>query len=444
MVYANAGPTGSNPMTGIIGYLLGLKGPSGFGSGSTAEEVVSRWDGRGKVVVITGASVGLGLESAVRLAGRGATVVLAARDRERCRRACDAVRAAHPGARLHGLRLDLADLDSVREFAEEVRRLPEVVGDGGGVAAGASSSSSALGGGGVTATVAARGGGAGAGASKSGGSDSSGGGGGSGGIGNGSAGAGAGAGGGGVYCLMCNAGVMALPRRAAYPLVAAADAASPEEQPDLQWRTNHAGHHLLARLLEPELRRAGEHARRNSGDGSGDCARAVFLSSVAHFTTYLAKDGGPVRLSPFGGPSQYDPWLAYGQSKLCNLLCAREFATRWAADGAPVVSVACHPGVIVATDLFRHMPLCSWAPVRAALSLLWKPFLKSIAQGAATQCYLATAKIAPAGSRAGVTNASYYADVNVSPSSRAAADDALGRRLWDVTEGYVGGGGACV
>lgn len=334
--------------------------------------------------MITGAATGLGLESARQLAGRGATVVLGARDAGRLKRACDAIRAAQPAARLHALRLDLSDLDSVRDFAAEVKRLPDVSrGSGGGGGAGS---------------------------------------------------------GGGVYCLMLNAGVMALPTRAAFPLSAAAGAASPEEQPDLQLLTNHVGHHLLARLLEPELLRAGQALPPS------DRARAVFLASCAHFTTYPSSRGGPVRLAPFGGPAAYDPWLAYGQSKLCNVLDARAFAARWRDANAPAVAVSVHPGVIVGTELFRHFPGMSWAPLRAVVALLLRPCLKTIKQGAATQVFAATGPIGgdEGGGGEGVRNGAYYADCRISPSSAASADDALGRRLWDATEGLVGGGGAAV
>jgi len=43
-------PFGRNPLK----YFLGLPGPSGFGSGSTAAAVAANWDGSGKVVLITG------------------------------------------------------------------------------------------------------------------------------------------------------------------------------------------------------------------------------------------------------------------------------------------------------------------------------------------------------------------------------------------------------
>lgn len=72
----------------------------------------------GRRAVVTGASSGLGLEVARRLAGAGAEVVLAVRSLERGERAANQIREAHPGARLEVRALDLADLASVRAFAE--------------------------------------------------------------------------------------------------------------------------------------------------------------------------------------------------------------------------------------------------------------------------------------------------------------------------------------
>ncbi len=74
----------------------------------------------GRRAVVTGASGGLGLEVARRLAGAGAEVVLAVRSLERGARAADLIRADHPDARLEVRLVDLADLASVRAFAEEL------------------------------------------------------------------------------------------------------------------------------------------------------------------------------------------------------------------------------------------------------------------------------------------------------------------------------------
>ena len=75
----------------------------------------------GKLALVTGANSGIGFEAALALAGRGARVVLACRSEARGSEALATIAAAHPGADLSLMRLDLADLDDVRRFAEEFR-----------------------------------------------------------------------------------------------------------------------------------------------------------------------------------------------------------------------------------------------------------------------------------------------------------------------------------
>src|SRR6185436_8304258 len=65
-----------------------------FGAQSTADEVLDGVDLRGKRILVTGASAGLGVETARALAARGAFVVGAARDLSKARRATEAVRMA--------------------------------------------------------------------------------------------------------------------------------------------------------------------------------------------------------------------------------------------------------------------------------------------------------------------------------------------------------------
>lgn len=96
---------------------------TGFHSASTAEEVSSGWDGRGKVVVITGASTGLGLESARVLAARGAEVIMGVRDMDKAKRNAEAITQRNPQAKLLLLPLDLASLASVKAFAKQVKAL---------------------------------------------------------------------------------------------------------------------------------------------------------------------------------------------------------------------------------------------------------------------------------------------------------------------------------
>lgn len=74
----------------------------------------------GRVAIVTGANGGLGLASAKALAGRGAHVVMAARNQAKATTARDEILAAHPDASLEVIALDLGSLTSVRLAAEEV------------------------------------------------------------------------------------------------------------------------------------------------------------------------------------------------------------------------------------------------------------------------------------------------------------------------------------
>jgi NAD(P)-dependent dehydrogenase (short-subunit alcohol dehydrogenase family) len=74
----------------------------------------------GKVAVVTGANGGLGLASAKALAGKGAHVVMAARDQAKAADAFAEIRAAHPDASLEIVELDLGSLASVDAAAETI------------------------------------------------------------------------------------------------------------------------------------------------------------------------------------------------------------------------------------------------------------------------------------------------------------------------------------
>jgi NAD(P)-dependent dehydrogenase (short-subunit alcohol dehydrogenase family) len=78
----------------------------------------------GRRAIVTGATSGLGLETARVLAARGAHVLLTGRDEERTDQAVRRVRAAVPGGSVEPAGLDLADLSSVRAFAAEAGALP--------------------------------------------------------------------------------------------------------------------------------------------------------------------------------------------------------------------------------------------------------------------------------------------------------------------------------
>ena len=77
-------------------------------------------DLQGRVAVVTGANGGLGLASAKALAGKGAHVVMAARDQAKATAAHDEILAAHPAASLELVELDLGSLASVAGAATQI------------------------------------------------------------------------------------------------------------------------------------------------------------------------------------------------------------------------------------------------------------------------------------------------------------------------------------
>lgn len=193
--------------------------------------------------------------------------------------------------------------------------------------------------------------------------------------------------------ILCNAGVMAIAERT---LV---------HGQELQFLTNHVGHFILVTGLLDQL---------------VDDGRVVMLSSGAH--AWAPPPG--IVFDDLTLASSYSPTLAYGQSKLANLLFARALARRF--EGTHRTANAVHPGVI-STNLGRHMPLA----MRAVMPLASVLALKTTPQGAATQCYVATHP-----SLAGVSG-EYFADCNLAKSSKHAQDAAMGERLWEVTESIV-------
>ena len=82
----------------------------------TAEDIP---DQTGKIVIVTGANSGLGFEDTRALAKKGASVIMACRSIDKAEDAARQIRAEHPAADLTIMPLDLASLDSVRQFAQD-------------------------------------------------------------------------------------------------------------------------------------------------------------------------------------------------------------------------------------------------------------------------------------------------------------------------------------
>jgi NAD(P)-dependent dehydrogenase (short-subunit alcohol dehydrogenase family) len=202
--------------------------------------------------------------------------------------------------------------------------------------------------------------------------------------------------GGALDALICNAGIMALPQL------------QQAHGYELQFFANHVGHFMLVTGLLDTLTAHG---------------RVVMLSSRAH----RRAPAGGIQFDNLSGERGYRPFSAYGQSKMANLLFAKELSRRLGTGGRGALAV--HPGVI-ATHIGRHMAGPAATVFFGVGSLL---FLKSIPQGAATQCFAA---VHP---RAAALSGAYLVDCQVARPRADAEDSALARRLWEVSEQIVAG-----
>jgi NAD(P)-dependent dehydrogenase (short-subunit alcohol dehydrogenase family) len=90
-----------------------------FGRDSTTADVLAGLELGGRVVLVTGASGGLGAEAARALAEKGATVTLAVRDVDKGRQVAESIRSEHAGADVEVMGLDLTSPASIRRFAGE-------------------------------------------------------------------------------------------------------------------------------------------------------------------------------------------------------------------------------------------------------------------------------------------------------------------------------------
>ena len=126
-----------------------------------------------------------------------------------------------------------------------------------------------------------------------------------------------------IDILINNAGIMACPYW------------KTEDGFEMQFGVNHLGHFLLTNLLLDRLKEA-------------PAARIVNVSSSGYkFAKCINFDDININ-----SEQSYNPWQAYCQSKLANILFTRSLAKR--LEGTNVFTNCLHPGVI-RTELGRHM-----------------------------------------------------------------------------------------
>ncbi|XP_028767455.1 short-chain dehydrogenase TIC 32, chloroplastic isoform X2 [Neltuma alba] len=195
--------------------------------------------------------------------------------------------------------------------------------------------------------------------------------------------------------LINNAGIMAAPFTLS------------EDNIELQFATNHVGHFLLTNLLLETMKKTVHECKREG--------RIVIVSSKAHRFAY--KEG--ICFDKINDESRYNSYLAYGQSKLANILHAKELSRRLKEEEVEITVNSLHPGTIVTNILRYH------GYFNAVAGAVGKFFLKNVQQGAATQCYVALHPQVK-----GVSG-EYFMDSNKAKPSSLATDSELARKLWE-------------
>jgi NAD(P)-dependent dehydrogenase (short-subunit alcohol dehydrogenase family) len=200
-----------------------------------------------------------------------------------------------------------------------------------------------------------------------------------------------------VDVLINNAGVMAVPR------------ANTADGFEMQLGTNHLGHFALAGLLLDRLR-----------------DRVVTISSGAHRF-------GRMNFGDLMSQRHYQRWLAYGQSKLANLLFMQELQRRLDTAGSSLRSVAAHPGY-AATNLQFHTESIQDKLMGIGNTI----FAQSAAMGALPTLYAATEDI-PGGSYVGPDGlAEQRGHPHLVGMSGAARNEESARKLWERSEELTG------
>ena len=208
-----------------------------------------------------------------------------------------------------------------------------------------------------------------------------------------------------VDILVNNAGLMGIDERRT------------EDGFEMQLGVNHLGHFALTALLLPALLQS-------------DGARVVSVTSTGrHF-------GRPV--DP-GNPhlhGNYDPWRAYGQSKLANLHFALELDRRFRAAGSPARSIVVHPG-FTSTDLQARSARETGGASQRFFHAAVRRFGMTPAQGALSLLRAATDPGAVGGALYTPRWVNWGPPVRRPMFGRSRSREAMGS-LWEVSERETG------
>ncbi|XP_055683892.1 WW domain-containing oxidoreductase [Lutzomyia longipalpis] len=176
---------------------------------------------------------------------------------------------------------------------------------------------------------------------------------------------------------------------------------------EMTFQVNHLSHFHLTLLLSDLL----DHT-----------SRVVVLSSESHRFSNLKLDGlSEHNLSV--SESKYSSMMAYNNSKLCNVLFARELGKRWQNRGISVF--VCHPGNLVSTSLSRH-----WWLFRLFFAIV-RPFTKSLQQAASTTIFCL---VAP--ELTGLTGI-YFNNCFFCEPSQLSQNDQMSEKVWELSEKMI-------
>lgn len=210
------------------------------------------------------------------------------------------------------------------------------------------------------------------------------------------------------------------------------------ETPDgieMHMQTNHLSHFLLTLGLLPALQRGAQQPPQQPTSSSSNRApagpqeeqfrpRIVSVASAMHFFGYSFGPDDPLQ------KQNYSTTLAYGNSKLAQILFTAELNRRLSAGGVPVDALCLHPGNVL-TEVVRSLPALIQRLYRATLThVLFTP-----QEGSRATVFAATDPNAP---QLAASTGSYL-DAHAEPTqpSRRAGDKQLAAWVWDWSKGQV-------
>jgi NAD(P)-dependent dehydrogenase (short-subunit alcohol dehydrogenase family) len=194
------------------------------------------------------------------------------------------------------------------------------------------------------------------------------------------------------------------------------DKAATKDGFELQFGTNHLGHFALTgQLLDNMLPVPG--------------SRVVTVSSVGH------RIRAKIHFDDLNLDRNYNRVVAYGQSKLANLLFTYELARRLKAKDAPTIALAAHPGA-ADTELLRNMP----GGIRQVSQFVWSNLIaQGPEMGAEPTLRAATDRSASTAQYYGPGGfAEQKGHPKVVESTAQSHNEELARRLWTVSEELTG------